>query len=115
MFKFETLKVWKKSIRYNNDLLSIANELHSKYKYSFCDQLTRASISITNNIAEGSGRKDKKDEKNFYNMAKGSVYETVNILFLMRDNSLIDKKIFDEKYKEAEEICKMLSGLIRKK
>jgi len=90
MFKFQRLNVWVKAKDYSRELFLIANRLPSSYRFSFADQLIRAGLSITNNIAEGTGRLTSLEQRNFYNMAKGSVYET-------------------------DEISKMLTGLINRK
>ena len=114
MFKFETLNVWKKSIKYCNEMINISSKLPYKYRNSFSDQLLRASISIPNNIAEGSGRCSIREINHFYNIAKGSTYETVNLLLLLKENKLLEPIKYLEDYNKAEEICKMLSGLIKK-
>lgn len=80
MFKFQTLKVWDKATEYSLLLFRIADKLPQKYQFSFGEQLKKAALSITNNIAEGSGRKTKKEAGNFYNISKGSTYETINII-----------------------------------
>lgn len=63
MFKFQTLNVWKKAINYVDELMSIADVLPQKYQFSVGEQLRRAALSITNNIAEGVWQ---EDEKRFY-------------------------------------------------
>ena len=72
-------------------------------------------MSIASNIAEGAGRQSHRDRANFYSIAKGSAYETVNILKLLEKLNLVDKKRFnlEEIYSSAEEIVKMLYGLSR--
>lgn len=115
MFRFQTLNVWQKSVEYSNLLFTLADNLPQKYQFSFGEQLRRATLSITNNIAEGSGRKSKKEGGNFYNIAKGSVYETINIVMILSKNSMIDLSIMQKNdiYNRAEEICRMLSGMIK--
>ncbi|EKE12363.1 MAG: S23 ribosomal protein [uncultured bacterium] len=114
MFKFQRLNVWLKAKNYSKDLFFVANSLPVSYRYSFTDQLVRAGLSITNNIAEGTGRISKPEQRNFFNMSKGSVYETVNILLILSEMGLVDHKKLDELTNKADEVCKMLSGLIRK-
>ena len=116
MFKFQTLNVWKKSVDYVDILISIADSLPTRYQFSIAEQLRRAAISITNNIAEGSGRKTKKDSAMFYGYAKGSVYETINLLAIISKRKLLHKTVSEKRvlYDTAEEICKMLTGLIQR-
>jgi len=114
MFKFQTLKVWEKAVEFADIMIEIADSLPPKYQYSFGDQLRKAGLSGPNNIAEGCGRKTSKESKNFFNIAKGSVYECINILVVLSKRNLIDWKKFDKKkiYDLAEEISKMLTRLI---
>ena len=69
MFKFQTLNVWKKAIEYVDLLMAIADLLPQKYQFSIGEQLRRAALSVTNNIAEGSGRRSKKDASLFYRVS----------------------------------------------
>ncbi len=108
MLHFEKLVVWQKSIDYAKLLVLLADTLPSKYQYSFSDQLRRAALSIPSNIAEGAGRTSKKDRNHFYAIAKGSVYETVNILKLLESLGI---GTYQHMYEKAEEIVKMLYGL----
>jgi len=114
MLNFERLVVWQKAIAYAETLVLIADSLPAKYQYSFADQLRRAGLSIPSNIAEGAGRKGLRDSANFYSIAKGSVYESVNILKLLERLNHFKapcKFNLDTIYFNAEEICKMLYGL----
>ena len=115
MLNFEKLKVWQKSVDYAQILIKIADDLPQKYQFSFSDQLRRAALSIPSNIAEGAGRKGIKDRANFYSIAKGSVYETVNIIKLLERLELINRRKFNlnQVYSAAEEIAKMLYGLAK--
>jgi len=115
MFKFQTLKVWEKSVEFANLMIDIADLVPRRYQYSFGEQLRRAGLSIPNNVAEATGRKIGNESKNFFNIAKGSVYECINILVILSKRNLIDWSKFDREkiYSLAEEICKMLSSLIK--
>ena len=113
MLYFEKLIVWQRAMDLSVYLVQIADSLPQKYQYSFSDQLRRAALSIPNNIAEGAGRKGKKDSANFYTISKGSAYESINIVILLEKLKLIDEERFNTKkiHEEAEEIVKMLHGL----
>ena len=93
-------------------LVRIADSLPKVYQFSFADQLRRAALSVPSNIAEGAGRQGHRDRANFYSMAKGSVYEAINVVELLKRLDLVDSKFnLDKIYVDAEEICKMLYGL----
>jgi four helix bundle protein len=70
-------------------------------------------MSIVLNIAEGSGRFTKPDKRNFYIIARGSVFETVAILELLLDQNSLDSPTQQKFYLQAEELSKMLFALIR--
>jgi len=116
-FQFQGLKVWEKAITLTDLLIGIADSLPQKYQFSFGEQLRRAALSIPNNIAEASGRKTVKDSSNFYSISRGSVYESINILVVLNNRKLL--KIGESEKKMinglAEEVCKMLTGLIKRK
>ncbi len=112
-FPFEQLEVWRRSVSFAEKLLSFADQkIDRKDAFSLGEQLRRAVISISNNIAEGGGRNNRKEKKYFYNIAKGSVYEVVNLLEICRKRAYLDEGSHAMFYKEAEEIAKMLSGLM---
>lgn len=113
MLYFEKLLVWQKSMKLAVTLVKIADSLPTRYQFSFSDQLRRSALSIPNNIAEGAGRKSKRDSANFYSFSKGSVYESINIIILLKELDLIDTDRFDIENinSDSEEIVKMLHGL----
>ena len=113
MLSFERLEVWKKSIMFSKTLVEIANRLPTKYQFSFADQLRRAALSIPSNIAEGAGRRSRRDSSNFYSISRGSVYESVNIIKLLveLDEPAIKDVNLDRLFNDAEEIVKMIYGL----
>jgi four helix bundle protein len=113
MFKFENLQVWQKSVALIKKIDECLKGLPKKEEYSLGEQLRRAVLSISTNIAEGSGRNSKKEAIYFYNIAKGSVYETVSLLKVMREKEHLSEDDYRSSYGDCEEIAKMLSGLMR--
>ena len=111
MFDFEKLKTYKDAKELSKEVLKFLRENKQIDSY-LRDQLKRASISIVINIAEGSGRFSKADKRNFYIIARGSVYECISLLELIYDDGKIDKNEFDYFYKKFEAISKMLLALI---
>ncbi|HEY4477302.1 MAG TPA: four helix bundle protein [Candidatus Paceibacterota bacterium] len=112
MFDFEKLEVYKKSKVLNKEVIDFLRMTKDIDPY-IRDQLKRASTSIVINIAEGSGKFSKADKRKFYIIARGSVYESVSLLELIFEDTIIDKECFDSFYHKHEELSKMLLGLIR--
>ena len=81
-FRFMDLEIWKESINLNDQLFDLADALSDARSYRVAEQLRGASLSISNNIAEGSGSFSSKDFANFLNIARRSVFETANISFV---------------------------------
>ena len=111
-FMFENLEVYKKAINIADEL-STLSESFPKGNYYLSDQLNRAALSIATNIAEGNGKYHKADRINYFRIARGSAFECVPILELCKRKKLIKEEctiVFKER---LDEICKMLSGLMR--
>jgi len=99
-FRFEDLDIWKEGIEISDLLFEIAEKADEKRFFKFAEQLRGASMSITNNIAEGSGSFSDKDFSNFLNMSRRSVFECANILIIYERRKIIDQtereKIFSK-------------------
>ena len=77
------------------------------------DQLRRAALSVSLNIAEGSGRYHKKDKKNFYYFAWGSLFECIPILTILRNEKALTDQQYDAVYQSSHILAKMLTRLIQ--
>jgi four helix bundle protein len=78
MFDFEKLDVYKKAKIFNADIRKFIKA--TKLDNTTNDQLRRAAFSVVLNLAEGSGRFSKPDRRNFFIIARSSVFECVAIL-----------------------------------
>ncbi len=110
MFKFETLDIWKEAVKFVSEIYDLIKKFPNWETFNLTSQLTRAAISISLNIAEGSSRKSKKDFQRFVQIALGSLNEVVTCLYIARDQKYIDFKDFDTTYGRCEHISKMLYG-----
>lgn len=88
-FRFEDLEIWQDSMALTDDLLDIADELENRKWYRFAEQLRDATLSVSNNISEGSGSTSKPDFARFLNYSKRSVFEIANILFVLHRRQVI--------------------------
>jgi four helix bundle protein len=76
-YNFENLEVWKISLQVTKEAKLITKKFPAEEKYALADQLRRAASSIALNIAEGWGRKTKKDFGRFVSNAIGSTLEVI--------------------------------------
>ncbi|MDH5602592.1 MAG: four helix bundle protein [Cyclobacteriaceae bacterium] len=111
MFDFQNLDIYKRAKYFHVLCVSLIDN-HS-FSRVIVDQLTRASFSIPLNIAEGSGRFSKPDRRNFYTIARSSVFECVAILDILQDRQLITRKEYVSLEGVADDISRILFAMIR--
>ena len=83
-FRFENLEIWKLAVKISMKLFDIADKLEEKKLFRFAEHLRAAGLSLTNNIAEGSGSFTNIDFSNFLKFARRSVFECANIVYILR-------------------------------
>jgi four helix bundle protein len=88
-FRFEQLDIWKESIEISDILFDYAEKADAKKLFKFAEQLRSAGMSISNNIAEGSGSFSDKEFASFLNIARRSDFECVNILHIFERRKII--------------------------
>lgn len=88
-FRFEQLDIWKDAISVSDILFDYSDMADSKRCYKFAEQLRAATMSISNNIAEGSGSFSDKEFAQFLNIARRSVFECANILHIFERRKII--------------------------
>ncbi len=88
-FAFEKLVVYQKSVDFADGVAALTEQFPRGYGY-LSDQLNRASLSISANIAEGNGRFTKAGRRNFFIIARGSIQECVPLMELARRRGLLD-------------------------
>jgi four helix bundle protein len=79
----------------------------------FAEQLRAAGMSMSNNIAEGSGSSSKKEFKNFLNIARRSTFENANILILLGRRNLITSNQLDENLNNLDKLCRQITNFIK--
>lgn len=109
-FRFQNLEIWKISIEIANGLFTISDELEQKRLYRFAEQLRGAGMSMSNNIAEGSGSNSSKDFNNFLNFARRSAFENANILILLHKRALITQDTLNHYLDELDLLCRKITS-----
>jgi four helix bundle protein len=111
MFNFEKLDVWQKAIDFADLIYNETRTFPLEERFGLTNQLRRASVSISSNIAEGSSRSSKTDFARFAEIAAGSVFEAVSQAFIARRQKFFSEDQFRKIYTDAEQLSRMLSGL----
>lgn len=106
--KCETLDVWKKSCRVSVEIYKYFADCKD---FGFKDQITRSSLSVASNIAEGMEKNSNKDKVRFLDIAKGSSSELITQIYIGIEINYIEKQLGMQWKKEINDILSMLSGL----
>ena len=109
-FRFMELDIWKESISLNDFLYDLADNLIEVKNFRMAEQLRAASLSISNNIAEGSGSDSSKDFARFLVFSKRSSFEVANISIVMGRRNFITKEQLDQILKDLEYLSKRITN-----
>jgi len=107
-FRFQDLEIWKLAIQIADELFDVADELEKKRLYRFAEQLRGAGMSMSNNIAEGSGSSSNKEFKQFLNVARRSTFENANILILLHKRRLITDESLERFLDQLDHLCRKI-------
>lgn len=110
---FTELTTWQEAHKLVLTVYKTTHLLPSKEKYNVIDQLERAVVSITNNIAEGFGRQSSKEMTQFLYIALGSLKEVQNMLIICRDLNYITKDDFSHAAIQSASVSRLQRGLIK--
>ena len=111
--RFEDLEVWKLARSLASLIYNASSLGNFARDFALRDQIRRASISVVSNIAEGFERDGDKEFIQFLFMAKGSCGEVRAQLYLARDRAYLSDEQFSTLTRQAAELSRMISGLIK--
>ena len=115
---FTEMPVWQKAMDVAEKCFIISENLSRKEDYALTSQLRRSAESISANIAEGFGRRTSKDKSRFYDISRGSAFETkshliygVRVKYFQDTQYLEIKNIIDEVIHELNKITTYLNRI----
>ena len=111
MFRFQKLAVWQKAIDFADSVYRLTGTFPSDERFGLVSQMRRAAVSVSSNVAEGSGRTSNADFSRFVEIAYGSLMEIVSQCHIASRQGFIGREDFDELCERADELSRMLSGL----
>ncbi len=112
MFDFEKLEVYKIAQEVNIKVYKLI-KASPQIDEVLVKQLKRSSSSVLLNLSEGTGRMTPRDKQNFYTIARGSVFESVAIINLLKELDLIGEEDHQSIYDDFESCSKMLLAMYR--
>jgi four helix bundle protein len=111
---FTDLIAWQKGHELVLGVYELTKEFPDCEKFGLTNQIQRATVSITSNIAEGFSRGTDKDKIQFYRMAQGSVTEVQNQLIIARDLQYVEMAKFSKVHELSIIVSKLINGMIKK-
>ena len=112
LFDFEKLNVYQKALNFIDKIFLIVDNLPKEYRYSLGENLLRAGLSIANNLAEGNGKRFKKEKNRYFGTSLDSTRECISVFNVLRRQKLLKKDEYDKLRLDGKEITSMIWKLI---
>jgi four helix bundle protein len=113
-FRFVELEIWRHAVQMSGTLFGIADRLDQQKRFRFAEQLRAATLSITNNIAEGSGSTSDAEFAQFLNISRRSTFEVANILMVLSSNNELGGFDVSDYLTRLDEQSRMTLAFIRR-
>ena len=111
--KFTDLNAYREAHKLVLLIYKVTKDFPKEERYSLTDQMRRAAVSITSNIAEGFSRSTSKDKYQFYTMSQGSLFELQSQLLLARDLKYLTDQALNQIAQQSVIVNKLIYGLKR--
>lgn len=108
-FRLQNLDIWKRSAALSIHLFALADKIEALKHFRWSDQLRSAVLSITNNIAEGSGSCSKPEFAQFLNHSRRSLFEAANMLIMLENEFKLNTPM-TAYLDELDEISRMITA-----
>ena len=109
---FRNYKVWQDAVDYASKVYKVTSGMPWFEKKGLCDQLQRAVVSISSNIAEGSAKPSDAEFAHFLDTALGSAFEVETQLQIAKNVGYINEELYNNLLTEINNIEKQINGLI---
>jgi four helix bundle protein len=111
MFTFENLEAWQHAIDFADLIYKQTRSFPPDERFGLTNQMRRAAVSVSSNLAEGSSRSSRPDFARFVEISGGSLFEVVSQAFVAKRQNFLADDDFKKLYACAERQGKILSGL----
>ena len=110
-YGFEKLSVWQNSRKLVKEVYILTKKLPAEERYGLCNQVQRAVVSVSSNIAEGASRSGNKDQGHFYQTAYASLMEVLCQLTLCLDLGFINDEAYTSTRAKVDLVAYQLNQL----
>jgi four helix bundle protein len=111
---FKKLLIWQKGMEIVKETYEISAQLPDNERFGLRSQITRATVSVPSNIAEGSSKQSKKEYVRFLEIALGSLFELETQVLVIDQLGLGEKQLKMSLLKNIDEEQKMIMSFIKK-
>ncbi len=111
-FGFEDLDVYQVASRFRRRTYRLARALPPEERFALAQQMRRAAVSVTSNIAEGHGRHHWQENAQFSRQSRGSLMELVDAINVCREQKYISQDDWQQARQEAVDVLRLLNGYI---
>lgn len=108
----EDLQVWRRAIQLSVAVYRLTGSFPKQEMYGLSSQLQRAAVSVASNIAEGRGRLNRKEFRQFLGMAQGSNFEVKTQLVIARELGIGSPELLQTASRLNDEVGRMLTAFI---
>ena len=109
---FTNYKVWQDAVEYASKVYKVTAEMPWFEKKGLCDQLQRAAVSISSNIAEGAAKPSDVEFAHFLDTSLGSAFEVETQLLISKNIGYINEELYNVLTNDLNEIERQINGLI---
>ena len=111
MFNFEKLEAWQHAIALADSTCRVTRHFPAEERFGLTNQMRRAAVSVSSNLAEGSLRSSRIDFARFVEISTGSVFELISETFIAKRQATLPGDDFEPRYALAERRGRIASGL----
>ena len=112
-FRFEDLEIWQIARKLAVRLHELANELEKRRYYRYAEQLRAAGLSLTNNIAEGSGSIHPQEFRQFLNISRRSLFEDASMLMVFEALGIFTENEIDDCLRDCDLLSRKITNFAR--
>ncbi len=113
-YKFEKLEIWQISRKLVKNIYQTTDSFPNNEKFGLTNQLRRATISVSSNIAEGAGRNSNKEKARFFEIAYSSLLEIINQLIISNNLGFIDNDTLNNYRLKINELSNKINSYHKK-
>src|SRR5437868_6747756 len=111
--RFEDLEVYQVARGFRKTMYQVAKRLPEEEKFALTNQIRRAAVSVTNNIADGHGRFHFLEQIKFMLQSRGSLEELLDDLNVCADEGYLPIQEIESVRREGWSVHKLINGYIR--